>query len=88
MRVVAARCRARVAGAPWKSDATSSNTDRASGSSGSRRIGALGVAVHDAAAALLPSGVFLFGGGDGVRQHAEIVRVDPASGRSTVVEAA
>ena len=42
-------------------------------------------AVHDAAAARLPSGVYLFGGGDGVRQHDEIVEVDPATGRATAV---
>ena len=55
------------------------------GSTGSRRIATLGTAVHDGAAATLPGGVFLFGGGDGVRQRDEIVRVDQAGGSTTVV---
>ena len=55
------------------------------GSTGSRRVGALGAAVHDAAAAKLSGGVFLFGGGDGSRQHEEILRVDPAGGHTTAV---
>jgi len=55
------------------------------GSTGSRRVGTLRIAVHDAAATALPGGVFLFGGGDGGRQHDEIVRVDPATGRTKLV---
>ena len=51
---------------------------------GSRRIGGLPTALHDAAAARLPGGVFLFGGGDGVRQHDEIVEVGP-HGATTIV---
>jgi YVTN family beta-propeller protein len=54
------------------------------GSTGSRRIGGLVPALHDAAAAQLPGGVFLFGGGDGVRQHDTIVKVDPATGSTSV----
>jgi YVTN family beta-propeller protein len=65
-------------------DASTTDITRV-GSTGSRRAGKLAVAVHDAAAVLLPGGVFLFGGGDGVRQHNEIVRVDPASGHTIVV---
>jgi YVTN family beta-propeller protein len=52
------------------------------GSTGSRRVGALGTAVHDAAAVTLPGGVFLFGGGDGVRQHDAILSVDPSGGQT------
>ena len=49
-----------------------------------RRVGSLRTALHDTAAVTLPGGVFLFGGGDGVGQHAEILRVDPASGGTSV----
>jgi hypothetical protein len=48
-------------------DVISHNGDRASGH--------LPSAVHDAAAARLGGSVYLFGGGDGTRQHDEIVRV-------------
>jgi YVTN family beta-propeller protein len=42
---------------------------------GERAPGRLPTAVHDAAAAKLGRSVYLFGGGDGARQHDEIVRV-------------
>ena len=42
---------------------------------GERATGRLPTAVHDAAAAKLGRPVYLFGGGDGARQHDEIVRV-------------
>ena len=42
---------------------------------GDRATGRLPTAVHDAAAARLGRSVYLFGGGDGARQHDEIVRV-------------
>ena len=42
---------------------------------GERAAGRLPTAVHDAAAARLGGSVYLFGGGDGARQHDEIVRV-------------
>ena len=42
---------------------------------GERATGRLPTAVHDAAAAKLGRSVYLFGGGDGARQHDEIVRV-------------
>ena len=42
---------------------------------GERATGRLPTAVHDAAAARLGRSVYLFGGGDGARQHDEIVRV-------------
>ncbi len=50
------------------------------GPAGARRVGALRTAVHDATAVTLPGGIFLFGGGDGIGQHAEIARVDQARG--------
>ncbi len=55
------------------------------GASGSRTIGQLPVALHDAGGARLGAAVYVFGGGDGVRQHDEIIRVDPAGGASTAV---
>jgi DNA-binding beta-propeller fold protein YncE len=42
---------------------------------GERAAGRLPTAVHDAAAATLGGSVYLFGGGDGVSQHGEIVHV-------------
>jgi len=42
---------------------------------GERAAGRLSTAVHDAAAAKLGRSVYLFGGGDGVAQHDEIVRI-------------
>jgi YVTN family beta-propeller protein len=45
---------------------------------GERAPGRLPTAVHDAAAAKLGRSVYLFGGGDGARQHDEIVRVGTA----------
>ena len=42
---------------------------------GQRASGRLLTAVHDAAAAKLGRSVYLFGGGDGAKQHAEIIRV-------------
>jgi DNA-binding beta-propeller fold protein YncE len=45
------------------------------GLGGARRVGALPRALHDTAAVTLAGGTFLFGGGDGVAQHAEILRV-------------
>ena len=53
------------------------------GPAGASLLGHLGTAVHDAAAATLGGAAYLFGGGDGVGQHAEIVRVDLASGRTS-----
>ncbi len=47
--------------------------------------GRLPGALHDAAAVRLGDSVYLFGGGDGVRQLADIVRVDPRTGRAAVV---
>ncbi len=52
---------------------------------GSVRRGVLPAAVHDAAAVRAGRFVYLFGGGDGTRQHREIVRVDPRTGATRVV---
>ena len=67
--------------------ASDSSTDAvvAVGRGSGRQIGTLPLAVHDAGGAQLGSVVYLFGGGDGLRQRDEIVRVDPANGASAVV---
>jgi DNA-binding beta-propeller fold protein YncE len=62
------------------SDVSTANIVRVAMGS-ARRIGALPTALHDTAAVTLPGGTFLFGGGDGVGQHSEIVRVG-ADGRT------
>ncbi len=64
---------------------TSTDAVLAVGRSVSRPLGRLPFAVHDAGGARLGSMVYLFGGGDGVRQHDEIIRVDPASGATAAV---
>jgi DNA-binding beta-propeller fold protein YncE len=50
-----------------------------------RRVGRVGHAFHDAAAASIGGDGYVFGGGDGVRQLDAIVRVDPASGATAPV---
>ena len=53
---------------------------------GTSRIAAhLPAAQHDAGAVSIGSSVYVFGGGDGVRQLDHILRVDPTSGRVTTV---
>src|SRR5258708_1479400 len=47
--------------------------------------GSLPAALHDAGAARAGSFVYLFGGGDGISQHDEIIRVDPTSWQTTLV---
>ncbi len=64
---------------------TSTDAVIAVGHSVSRAIGRLPFAVHDAGGVRLGSIVYLFGGGDGVRQHDVIIRVDPSSGATAVV---
>ena len=64
---------------------TSTKEIRLATATGDRVMGQLPTALHDAAAARLGSFVYLFGGGDGVTQHDEIVRVDPATWQATVV---
>ena len=49
-----------------------------------RTTGSLPRALHDAAAAYVGGADYLFGGGDGVLQHAEIYRVDAARGKCVV----
>jgi DNA-binding beta-propeller fold protein YncE len=53
--------------------------------SSGRALGSLPGALHDAAAVNLGGSVYLFGGGDGVRQLDGIIRIDPATGRTTSV---
>jgi YVTN family beta-propeller protein len=43
-------------------------------------LGRLPVALHDAPAVALAGRMYVFGGGDGIAQHAEITGVDPATG--------
>ncbi len=50
-----------------------------------RVLGRLPAAVHDAAAVSSRGGLYVFGGGDGVRQLDQILRVDPQSGASARV---
>ena len=72
-----------VMGGLTASDLSSADIVQA-GLDGARRVGALPRALHDTAAVTLAGGTFLFGGGDGVAQHAEILRVT-ANGRTAVV---
>jgi YVTN family beta-propeller protein len=53
--------------------------------SGSRRVGHLPTAVHDAAAVTIGPVSYLFGGGTGVTQIDAIVRVDPRTGAAEAV---
>jgi DNA-binding beta-propeller fold protein YncE len=64
---------------------TSTGSVVAVGRGGSRRIGALPFALHDAGAARIGAVAYVFGGGDGVRQRDEIIRFDPATGSNAVV---
>ena len=82
--VVAGTRRAIVIGGLTAGDLSTRNI-LLTGRAGTRRIGALPLALHDAGAARIGSWVYVFGGGDGTRQHAEIIRVDPRAGRATVV---
>jgi YVTN family beta-propeller protein len=52
---------------------------------GARTLGRLPSVRHDTAAAALGGAVYVFGGGNGPGQLDEIVRVDPANGRSAVI---
>ena len=49
-----------------------------------RRVGAIPVALHDTPAVTLAGVTFIFGGGDGVNQHSEILR-SPGGGGTKVV---
>jgi len=64
---------------------TSVDTVISAGFHGARTIGRLPSVRHDTAAAALGNAVYVFGGGNGSAQLDEIVRVDPATGRSSVV---
>ena len=52
---------------------------------GARLVGRLPSARHDTAAVALGRYAYVFGGGDGVAQLDQIVRVDPTTGQSAVV---
>jgi YVTN family beta-propeller protein len=54
-------------------------------STGGRIVGQLPSARHDTAAAAIGRYAYVFGGGDGISQLDQIVRVDPANGSSSVV---
>jgi len=64
---------------------TSTDEILAATASGSRVIGSLPSARHDTAAAAIGSWVYLFGGGNGVAQLDDIVRVDPVTGHASVI---
>jgi len=53
------------------------------GPHGAHALGRLPTAVHDTAAVRVGRAVYVFGGGDGSRQLATIVRVDPRSGAAS-----
>ncbi len=55
------------------------------GSAGGRVVGHLPSARHDTAAAAIGRYAYVFGGGDGISQLDQIVRVDPATGGASVV---
>ena len=55
------------------------------GSSSGRVVGQLPSARHDTAAATIGRYAYVFGGGDGISQLDQIVRVDPVSGSASVV---
>jgi YVTN family beta-propeller protein len=64
---------------------TSTDEILAATASGSRVIGRLPSARHDTAAAAIGGSVYLFGGGNGVAQLDDIVRVDPETGQAAVI---
>jgi DNA-binding beta-propeller fold protein YncE len=64
---------------------TSTSAVRVADAAGDRTTGQLPRALHDAAAAYVGTADYLFGGGDGVAQHAEIYRVDASRGVATHV---
>ena len=51
----------------------------------SRVVSHLPGAQHDAASAAIGGSVYVFGGGDGVRQLDHVIRIDPVTGRSVTV---
>ncbi len=59
---------------------TSRSTIEVVSAKGDRTVGQLPGALHDAAAATLGGSVYLFGGGDGVRQLDQILKVNPKTG--------
>jgi YVTN family beta-propeller protein len=63
----------------------STNAIRLAHADGDATTGTLPVALHDAGAAYLRGADYLFGGGDGITQHAEIYRVDARKGVAQAV---
>src|SRR5438067_3153287 len=80
----AARDGALLLGGLTASDTSTDQVQIVSGKSDAAR-GRLPQALHDAAAVQLGSAAYLFGGGNGTAQLDSILRVDPTTGRSTVV---
>ena len=64
---------------------TSTDGVVSTGFHGGRVLGRLPSARHDTAAAAVGGAVYVFGGGNGPSQLDDIVRVDPATGRSTLI---
>ena len=64
---------------------TSVDSVLSTGFHGAHVVGRLPSVRHDTAAAALGGAVYVFGGGNGLDQLDEIVRVDPATGRSSEV---
>jgi DNA-binding beta-propeller fold protein YncE len=62
----------------------STNAIRTAHAGGDTTTGTLPLALHDAAAAYVGGADYLFGGGDGVVQHAEIYRIDAPTGTSSL----
>jgi DNA-binding beta-propeller fold protein YncE len=65
---------------------TSVDTVIAAGYHSSSALGRLPSVRHDTAAAVLGGNVYVFGGGNGPSQLDDIVRVDPSTGRSALVD--
>jgi YVTN family beta-propeller protein len=61
------------------------STVLSTGFHGARTIGSLPSVRHDTAAAAIGNAVYVFGGGNGPSQLSDIVRVDRATGRSSLV---
>ena len=74
-----------LAGGLTAADRSTSSINRVGPGAAATEIGRLPVGLHDTAAVTLRGRVYLFGGGDGVRQHDEILCLDPRTGRVTLV---
>jgi YVTN family beta-propeller protein len=81
---VASGPRALLLGGLTASD-TSTDSIVAAGFHNARVIGRLPSVRHDTAAAALGGSVYVFGGGNGPSQLSDIVRIEPATGRTTLI---